>query len=92
MPTIDLQNFMNDSPSLITQKIPSSKVNILISELSRAGVDSANSLREHWAEKNDKFLFLQLKNWVKHEYRSQAKKIWIEGVRQNIKKWRAISR
>ena len=86
----DLQKFMNDSPSLITQKIPSSKVNTLVSELSRAGVLSASSLREHWAEENDKFLFRQVKHWIKYEYRSQAKTIWIEGVRQNIKRWRAI--
>lgn len=87
----DLKNFMNDSPSLLTQKIPSPKVNILISELSKAGVDSARALRKHWAEKDDKFLFLQLKNWIRNEYRSQAKKIWVEGVRQNIKRWRTPS-
>jgi hypothetical protein len=88
----ELRNLMNDSPSLLTQKTPSSKVNILISELSRAGVDSARALRKHWSEKDDKFLFQQLKNWIKHECRSQAKKVWAEGVRQNVKKWRATSR
>merc|ERR1712003_78911 len=40
----DLKKFMNDSPSLLTQKNPSSKVNILISELSRAGVCSARDI------------------------------------------------
>jgi len=86
----DLKKFMNDNPSLLTKKTPSSKVNILITELSRAGVDNASALRKHWSEKDDKFLFLQLKNWIKHEYRSEAKKIWVEGVRQNVKKWKAI--
>jgi HrpA-like RNA helicase len=81
-----LKDLMNDSPSLLTQKIPSPKVNILISELSRAGVDSARALRKHWSEKDDKFLFLQLKNWIKNDRRSEAKKIWVEGVRQNITK------
>ena len=87
----NLKNLMNDSPSLLTQKTPSSKVNLLISELSKAGVDSASALRKHWSEKNDKFLFLQLKNWIRHECRSEAKKIWIDGVRQNVKKWKAMS-
>jgi len=87
-----LHQFMNDRPSLITQKTPSSKVNMLVSVLSRAGVDSASALRKHWSEKDDKFLFLQLKNWIKREHHPEAKKIWIEGVRQNVKKWRDISR
>lgn len=87
----ELKNLMNDSPSLLTQKIPSQKVNILVSELSRTGIDNASALRKHWSEKDDKFLFLQLKNWIKRECRSQAKKIWVEGVRQNVQKWRAIS-
>ena len=87
-----LHQFMNDSPSLITRKTPSSKVNMLVSMLSKAGVDSASALRKHWSEKDDKFLFLQLKNWIKREHHSQAKNIWIEGVRLNVKKWREISR
>ena len=87
----DLQQFMNDSPSLITQRTPSSKVNMLVSVLSDAGVDSARALRKHWAEKNSKFLFLQLKHWIKREDHKQAKKIWIEGVRQNIRKWKDAS-
>ena len=87
----ELKAFMNDSPSLLTQKSPSAKVNILISELSSAGVDSASALRKHWSETDDKFLFLQLKHWIRRECRSQAKKIWVEGVRQNVKKWRARS-
>ena len=87
----ELKDYMNDSPSLLTQKTPSAKVNMLISELSKAGVDSAAALRKHWSEKDDKFLFLQLKNWIKREHRSEVKKIWIKGVRQNIEKWRARS-
>jgi len=83
---VDLRQFMNDSPSLITQRNPSAKVNMLVSALSSAGVDSATALRKHWSEKNDKFLFLQLRSWIKRENYSQAKKIWIDGVRQNIKK------
>jgi hypothetical protein len=82
-----LREFLNDSPSLITQKTPSTKVNMLVTSLARAGIDSAGALRKHWSEKDDKFLFLQLKNWIKRENSTQAKKIWIEGVRQNIKKW-----
>ena len=85
---VALQQLMNDSPLLITQKTPSAKVNMIVSSLSKAGVDSARALRKHWSEKDDKFLFTQLKNWIKRENHSQAKKIWIKGVRENMKKWR----
>lgn len=87
-----LRQFMNDSPSLITQKTPSSKVNMLVSALSGAGVDSASALRKHWTEKDDKFLFVQLKYWIKRECHSQAKKMWIAGQRQHIKIWKDSSR
>ena len=64
------------------------KVSILVSTLSAAGVDSASALRKHWAEKDDKFLFKLLKNWIKREHHSKAKGIWIETVKQNIKMWK----
>jgi len=83
-----LPQLMNDSPSLITQRTPSTKVNMLVTSLARAGIDSAGALRKHWSEKDDKFLFLQLKKWIKRENHSQAKRIWIEGVSQNIKRWK----
>jgi len=87
----DIRQYMNDSPSLITQRTPSTKVNMLVSILAGAGVDSASALRKHWSVQNDKFLFSQLKNWIKREHHSQAKKIWIEGVRQNVKEWKDTS-
>jgi len=83
-----LPQLMNDSPSLITQRTPSTKVNMLVTSLARAGIDSAAALRKHWSEEDDKFLFLQLKKWIKREYHSKAKRIWIEGVSQNIKRWK----
>jgi len=82
-----LEELLNDSPALITRKTPSSKVTMLVSSLAGAGIDSRSALRKHWAEQDDKFLFKQLKNWIKREHHPQAKKIWIDAVRKNIKKW-----
>jgi hypothetical protein len=56
--------------------------------LSGAGIDSASALRKHWAEKDDKFLFKNLKGWIKRESQSQAKKLWIDAVKQNVKIWK----
>jgi hypothetical protein len=79
-----LVDLMNDSPVLITQKSPSAKVTMLVSSLAGAGVDSAAALRKHWSEIDDKFLFRNLKSWIKAEHYPTAKKIWIDAVRQNI--------
>jgi hypothetical protein len=83
-----LDQFMNESPALITRKTPSVKVNMLVGSLSSAGIDSAAALRKHWADHDDKFLFKHLKNWIKREHDAEAKKIWIDAVRRNIKRWK----
>lgn len=82
-----LDQLLNDSPALITRRTPSSKVTILVSTLSGAGIDSAGALRKHWAEKDDKLLFKQLKGWIKSDDMSRAKRLWIEAIRQNVKQW-----
>lgn len=79
---------LNDSPGLITRRAPSSKVTILVSTLCEEGIDSAAALREHWAEKDDTLLFKQLKGWIRREEMAQAKRIWIEAVRKNVKIWK----
>jgi hypothetical protein len=84
----DLHQFLNDSPSLITRNAPSSKVSMLVTSLSRAGVDSAAALRKHWADVDDKFLYKNLKSWINREHYSTAKSLWIDAVRQNIKRWK----
>ena len=83
-----LSDLLNDNPCIITRRTPMPKVSILVSTLSEAGVDSASALRKHWAEKDDKFVFKLLKNWIKREHHSKAKGIWIDAVKQNIKMWR----
>jgi hypothetical protein len=82
-----LGQFLNESPALITRKTPSVKVNMLVGSLSGAGIDSAAALRKHWAENDDKFLFKHLKTWIKREHHIDAKKMWIDAVRHNIKRW-----
>jgi ATP-dependent RNA helicase DHX37/DHR1 len=84
---VGLDQLMNDKPAIITQRTPSAKVNMLVGRLSGEGIDSARALRKHWAENDDKFLFKELKKWIKHENQFDAKKIWIDAVRTNIKMW-----
>jgi ATP-dependent RNA helicase DHX37/DHR1 len=82
-----LGDLLNDRPTLVTRRTPVAKVSLLVSALANAGIDSASALRKHWAEKDDKFLFKHLKNWVKPDCQSEAKKLWIQVVKQNIKIW-----
>jgi hypothetical protein len=82
-----LDQLLNDSPGIITRRAPSSKVTILVSMLREEGIDSAAALRKHWAEKDDKLLFKQLKAWIKPNDLSQAKRLWIDAVRKNVKTW-----
>jgi ATP-dependent RNA helicase DHX37/DHR1 len=81
--------FLNDSPTTITRRTPIAKVSTLVSSLAEAGVDSASALRKHWAEKDDKFLFKILKSWVKRESQTEAKKLWIQVVKQNVAVWQS---
>lgn len=83
-----LTDLLNDEPSIITRKKPLKKVALLVSALSSAGVDSAGALRKYWAEVDDKFLFSNLKSWIKHEYKAEVKQIWIGAVKANVKQWR----
>ena len=80
----ELHMMLNDSPAIITRHPHLSKVGLLVSELSNAGVDSATALRMHWAKKDNKFLFKSIKSWIKSEYHSEAKKLWITTVKKNI--------
>ncbi len=66
-----------------------SKVALLVSALLNAGVDSAAALRKHWAETDNKFLFKHLKNWIKADRVEDAKRLWMDAVKENIKVWRA---
>jgi ATP-dependent RNA helicase DHX37/DHR1 len=85
----ELVQFLNDSPTIISNKTPTSKVALLVSALSNAGVDSATALKEHWAVRDDKFLFKVLKSWVKPKFSSKAKMLWINVVKRNVKDFKA---
>lgn len=87
----DLPQFLNDSPAVITGKNPVGRVALFVSALSKAGIDSANALQKHWATVDDKFLFKYLKSWVKKDYESQARKLWINAVKENVKAWKRHS-
>ena len=81
--------FLNEAPTTITRRTPSAKVSTLVSSLAGAGVDSASALRKHWAEKDDKFLFKLLKSWVRRESQTDAKRLWIQVVKQNVAMWQS---
>lgn len=82
-----IQGMLNDDPKIITRRVHVSKVTLLVSDLSGAGIDSAAALRKHWAERDNKFLFKCLKKWIKPEYQQDAKNIWIRAVKENVKQW-----
>ena len=79
-----LQQMLNDDPVILTRRKASSKVMLLVSALSSAGVDRLVSLKRYWKEVNSKFLFEEVKHWIRHEHQVQAKKLWIETVKQHI--------
>jgi uncharacterized protein YifN (PemK superfamily) len=81
---------LNEEPVVITRRKPQKKVTLLVSALSNAGVDSVKALQKHWAEKDDKFLFRQLKAWVKSDCMEEAKAVWISAVKANINVWRQL--
>ena len=84
----ELEGILTDNPSIITKRKPLAKVSTLVSALSSAGIDSALALRKHWAEKDDKFLFKQMKVWIRQENLAQGKKLWISAVKSNVKQWK----
>ena len=88
---LNLTAFLNDDPSVITRKVPVSKVALLVSTLSSAGIDSGQALRKHWAEVDDKFLFKNLRTWTKPENAAEVKHIWMTTVQTNIKRWKDCS-
>jgi len=80
---------LNDEPAIITRRRPSKKVTLLVSALSQSGIDSSAALQMHWAEKDNKFLFKELKPWIKKDCLEGAKKIWIVAVNTHVQAWRA---
>ena len=83
-----LVEFLNDDPSIITRKTPVSKVALLVSALSSAGIDSAGALRKHWSEVDHKFLLKNVQPWIKSEKLVEVKHLWMATVKINIKLWK----
>jgi len=86
-----LSVMLNDDPAIITRKKPLQKVALIVSTLSRAGIDSASGLTRHWAEVDSKFLFGHLKSWIKKEEVSNAKRLWINVVKKKIQEYKTNS-
>ena len=83
-----LKSYLNDDPSIITRKKPSAKVGLLVSSLSQKNIACAENLLEYWAVSDSKFLFKDLKSWVKKENVSDAKSLWIKTVTETIERWK----
>jgi len=75
---------LNEHPNIFTKKKPLSKVAIFLSSLSDNKIDSVETLTRYWAEKDQKFLYKQLKSWIKKQDVSQAKKLWIDTVKTRV--------
>jgi hypothetical protein len=82
-----LPSMLNEEPAIITRRKPSSKVALIVSALSNAGIDSASALRKHWAESDNKFLFKQMKSWTKVDCVGDLKQIWIKTVKKEVESW-----
>ena len=85
-----LLSMLNDEPVIITRRRPLKKVTLLVSALSQSGIDSATALQKRWAENDKKFLFKELKPWIKKDFMEEAKQLWIAAVNAQVKAWRAV--
>ena len=83
------KSMLNECPSVITKRKPAKKVTLVVSALSEAGICTVSALREHWAENSNKFLFKTLKLWVKPDRTSDAKRLWISAVNDNVELYRS---
>lgn len=86
-----LPAMLNDDPAVITRKVPVSKVALLVSALSNAGVDSAAALSKHWAEVDNKFLFKNVMSWTSPSNVPEVKHLWKDMVKKSAASWNAKS-
>ena len=82
-----LPAMLNEDPSIFTKKKPLSKVANFLSSLSDNKIDSVETLTRYWVEKDQKFLYKQLKSWIKKQDTSQAKKLWIDTVKRRVQEY-----
>ncbi len=80
----ELKSMLNDDPSIITRRKPMGKVAMLVSSLAEHEIDSATKLTKYWAEEDSKFLFKNLKSWVKSDKVAEVKKLWIATVKGRV--------
>lgn len=84
----ELPSMLNDDPAIISRRKPVQKVALLVSSLASAGIDSGAALRQHWAERDSKFLFKLMKSWTKKDRAGDVKSLWVQAVKSNVKRWR----
>ncbi len=84
-----LKGMLNDDPSIITRRKTASKIALFISSLANNDISSAGSLIKYWAEEDSKFLFKNLRSWVKKDVSGEAKKIWIDLVKKKVSAYKA---
>lgn len=81
----DLPLYLSDSPAVITRRAPMKKVALLVSALEVKQICSARTLTEHWATKDDKFLFRHLKQWINANHMNEARELWISTVKKHTR-------
>jgi Oligonucleotide/oligosaccharide-binding (OB)-fold len=79
-----LEHMLNDPPTVITRKISSSKVIVLVAALSRHGIRTRQALIQHWTAVDDKFLFAVMKKWIRPERAADFKTVWINLVKSRV--------
>ena len=80
----DFHKYLNDSPVIITRRAPLAKVELLVKAVAAKDIHTARSLKKYWAEVDEKFLFRELKDWIKKDSRAEAKKLWVDSVSWHI--------
>jgi hypothetical protein len=87
-----LEDMLNDPPTVITRKISSTKVVVLVSALSRHGICTKRALLQHWSSVDDKFLFSIMKQWIRSDRTAAFKTLWINLVQKSTKSSKVGSR
>jgi len=79
---------LKDDPCVVTRKHESRNVLALVGDLVEKDVRDKARLVEHWATRDDKFLFRRLKEWTKEGSAARVKKMWADAVQSSVASWR----
>ena len=76
------KSMLNDNPVLITRRKLVSKVVLLVSSLAENDIDSLSKLIHHWSSKDKKYLYKDVKKWVKDDRLTEFKQLWKDTIKK----------